>query len=175
MALILDAQHDIHVIGDHADGQELLAESAVLSDVVLLDLYLPVMDGIEVLRRLRGKPGKQPKVLMLTTIGRPQEVRRALAAGADGFVLKDMSGADLAAAVRAVHQGVMVMSSSLTRVLSFRAEAALTPRERDVLMLLGRGLSNRDVGASLGLAERTVKVHVSNLLAKLQVASASSK
>ncbi|MYW92471.1 response regulator transcription factor [Amycolatopsis rubida] len=166
LALILGAQPDIDVLGAHADGAGLLSALDPATDVVLLDLYLPGTDGIEVLHRVRG-----PKVVMLTTIGRASEIRRALAAGASGFVLKDSTGAELAAAVRAAHEGITAMSPAVAAALRAPAAEGVTPRERDVLLLLGRGLSNRDIAAELGLAERTVKAHVGNLLAKLQVES----
>jgi DNA-binding NarL/FixJ family response regulator len=167
LALILAAQPDLTVTGVHADGAELLAVPGDLGDVVLLDLNLPGLDGLEVLRRLRARTPR-PRVVMLTTIGRARDIRRALAAGADGFVLKDSTGEELAAAVRAAHAGVTAVSPAVAAELGSPAEP-FTPRERDVLGLLGRGLSNRDIAAELGLAERTVKVHVGNLLAKLQV------
>ncbi|MFE3174129.1 response regulator [Amycolatopsis sp. NPDC059090] len=169
LALILGAQPDLDVLGAHPDGPGLLAALDAATDVVLLDLYLPGMDGIEVLQRIRQSEG--PKVVMLTTIGRAGEIRRALAAGASGFVLKDSTGTELAAAVRAAHEGITAMSPAVAATLRTPAAEGVTPRERDVLLLLGRGLSNRDIAAELGLAERTVKVHVGNLLAKLQVDS----
>ncbi|MET9264280.1 response regulator transcription factor [Amycolatopsis sp. NPDC004079] len=169
LALILDAQPDIDVLGAHPDGAGLLAALDAATDVVLLDLYLPGMDGIEVLHRIRR--GEGPKVVLLTTIGRASEIRRALAAGASGFVLKDSTGTELAAAVRAAHEGITAMSPAVAAALRRPAAEGVTPRERDVLLLLGRGLSNRDIAAELGLAERTVKVHVGNLLAKLRVDS----
>ncbi|QRP43376.1 response regulator transcription factor [Amycolatopsis sp. FDAARGOS 1241] len=169
LALIVAAQPDLTVTGVHADGAELLAVSGELGDVVLLDLNLPGLDGIEVLRRLRARPAA-PRVVMLTTIGRARDIRRALAAGADGFVLKDSTGEELAAAVRAACAGVTAVSPAVAAELGTPAEP-FTPRERDVLALLGRGLSNRDIATELGVAERTVKVHVGNLLAKLHVAS----
>ncbi|MFD2469357.1 response regulator [Amycolatopsis silviterrae] len=169
LALILGAQPDLDVLGAHPGGTELLAALDADTDVVLLDLYLPEMDGIEVLHRVRREWAA--KVVMLTTIGRAGEIRRALAAGASGFVLKDSTGAELAAAVRAAHEGITAMSPAVAATLRTPAGDAMTPRERDVLRLLGRGLSNRDIAAELGLAERTVKVHVGNLLAKLQVDS----
>lgn len=168
--MILGSHPDIEVVATHADGRELLAVTGDLGDVVLLDLYLPELDGIEVLRQLRKRPAG-PKVLILTTIGRPAEIQRALAAGAHGFVLKDSTGGELAAAVRAAEAGVLAMSPAVAAALSAPAVEALTPREREVLGLLGRGLPNRGIAAELGLAERTVKVHVGNLLAKLHVDS----
>src|SRR4051794_29501519 len=155
IALILGAHPDLDVVAQYASGPELLG-SAVEADVVLLDLYLPGMDGLEVLRRLRPPA---PRVLMLTTVGRPREIREALTAGAAGFVLKDSSGDELAAAVRAAHEGVTALSPAVASALT-SGGGALTPRERDVLELLGEGLSNRDIAARLRLAERTVKVHV---------------
>jgi DNA-binding NarL/FixJ family response regulator len=171
LTLILDAHSGIEVIGQCAGGEEFLALPGNTADVVLLDIGLPGMDGLEALRRLRSRPGDQPKVLMLTSLGRPREVQRALALGADGFVLKDSTGDELAAAVRAAAQGLTAMSPSAAVALSSLPRQPLTPRERDVLELLGRGLSNHDIAGRLGLAERTVKAHVGNLLAKLQVSS----
>ncbi|MEV4149988.1 response regulator transcription factor [Amycolatopsis sp. NPDC049691] len=165
IALILGAQPDLDVVARYGSGAELLG-STVAADVVLLDLYLPGMDGLEVLRRL---PPTAPRVLMLTTVGRPREIREALNAGAAGFVLKDSSGDELGAAVRAAHHGVTAMSPAVASALS--AGGSLTPRERDVLELLGEGLSNRDIAKRLRLAERTVKAHVGNVLAKLGVTS----
>jgi two-component system response regulator DesR len=165
IALILGARPDLDVVGQYASGPELLG-SSIEADVVLLDLYLPGMDGLEVLRRLGPA---SPRVLMLTTIGRPREIREALNAGAAGFVLKDAGGDELAAAVRAAHQGVTALSPAVASALS--AGGSLTPRERDVLALLGDGLSNKDIAVRLRLAERTVKAHVGNVLAKLGVTS----
>ncbi len=167
LTLVLGARPDLDVVAQYGSGPELLA-STVEADVVLLDLYLPGMDGLAVLRRLRERPAPQ-RVLMLTTVGRPREIREALAAGAAGFVLKDSSGEELAAAVRAAHDGVTVLSPAAAAALT--AGGTLTPRERDVLELLGEGLSNRDIAARLRLAERTVKAHVGNVLAKLGVTS----
>ena len=183
LSLILGAQPDLDVVAELPDGEALLALEPDRADVVLLDLYLPGADGIQVLTRLRASRPAGPKVLMLTTVGRAADVQRALAAGADGFVLKDASGQELAAAVRGAHAGVTALSSSAAELLwppttppkrptrpSPRLES-LTLREREVLGLLGQGLSNQDIARDLALAERTVKTHVSNLLAKLAVTS----
>jgi DNA-binding NarL/FixJ family response regulator len=174
LAMILGAQPDIEVVAALADGSELMA-FLDRADVVLLDLYLPGGDGVQVLGRIRGRA----RVVMLTTVGRASDVQRALAAGADGFVLKDASGQELAAAVRGAHSGVTSLSSSAAALLwqtpASRPVApaieTLTPREREVLTLLGEGLSNQDIARRLALAERTVKAHVSNLFAKLSVTS----
>ncbi|WAL64883.1 response regulator transcription factor [Amycolatopsis cynarae] len=170
LALILGTRPGIEVTEQYGCGEDLLRQDTDV-DVVLLDLYLPGIDGLEVLRRLRRSPGRRPRVLMLTTVGRQHEIRQALAAGADGFVLKDSTGDELVAAVRAAADGLTAMSASATAALTGAPEEPLTPRERDVLRLLGEGLSNREIAGRLRLAERTVKVHVGNLLAKLGVST----
>jgi len=163
------------------------------AEVILLDLYLPGADGVQTLGQLRRQfPQVRARVLMLTTIGRAAEIQRALAAGADGFVLKDTTGDELASAVRGVHGGVTTLSTSAAEVLWPRRQAtegtgpgpdrnpldspagrvaSLTPREREILDLLAEGLANQDIARSLRLAERTVKTHVSSVLAKLGVTS----
>ncbi len=186
LSLILGAQPDLEVIAELPDGSallELLAGDPRAADVILLDLYLPGADGVRVLGQLRSRrPEVAAKVLMVTTVGRTADIQRALAAGADGFVLKDASGSELAAAVRGAYAGVTTLSASAAELLWPSPSAAppldaearlhtLTPREHQVLTLLGRGLTNQEIGRDLALAERTVKAHVSNLLAKLAVTS----
>ena len=186
LSLILGAQPDLDVVAELPDGAallELLAGDPGVADVILLDLYLPGADGVRVLGQVRsGVPEATAKVLMLTTVGRAADIQRALAAGADGFVLKDAGGADLAAAIRGVHAGVTALSASAAELLwpssstppTADASArlrSLTMREREVLALLGRGMTNQAIARDLALAERTVKAHVSNLLAKLSVSS----
>ncbi|MFI5915958.1 response regulator [Dactylosporangium sp. NPDC051541] len=178
LSLILGSEPDIDVTAEFSDGAALLAAAPVDADVILLDLYLPGADGVAVLRELRTRH-YTGRVLMLTTVGSAADVQRALAAGADGFVLKDATGAELAAAVRGTHAGLRPLSASAAELLWPRESApptgpdlrALTTRERDVLRLLGEGLSNREIARTLAVAERTVKTHVSNVLAKLDVAS----
>jgi DNA-binding NarL/FixJ family response regulator len=197
LSLILATQSDIDVVAALSDGPALLEfvdRQPEAVDVVLLDLYLPGADGVQILERLRREhPQVRARVLMLTTIGRAAEIQRALTAGADGFVLKDATGDELASAVRGVHGGVTTLSTSAAEVLwpgrragvagrhpesphpSFDSPAgriaSLTPREREILDRLARGLANQEIARDLHLAERTVKTHVSSVLAKLGVAS----
>nr|BFE61490.1 response regulator transcription factor [Dactylosporangium thailandense] len=174
LSLILGSQPDIEVVAEFADGEALLDAAADLAaDVILLDLHLTGLDGVAVLRSRTF----HAKVLVLTAVGSAADVQRALAAGAAGFVLKDATGAELAAAVRGAHAGVRPLSASAAELLWPRSAPApaaadlsvLTSREREVLRLLGQ--SNREIARSLGLAERTVKTHVSNILSKLAVDS----
>ncbi|MFI9553381.1 response regulator [Nonomuraea endophytica] len=172
--MVLSAQPDIEVVAEAANGAqalEILEHTEV--DVVLMDVRMPTMDGVEATARING-----PKVLMLTTFDLDEYAFAALKAGAAGFLLKDVPPADLVTAIRQVHAGDAAMApSTLRRVLDrFAAhlpsgEAAavkeLTPREHEVLLMVGRGLSNLEIAASLDVAEATVKTHLGRILAKL--------
>jgi len=179
--LILDAQPDIAVVGEAADGAEALALAAQTEpDVVLMDLRMPTMDGIEATRRLLAQPAP-PRVLVLTTFDLDEHVYDAMKAGASGFLLKDVRPEQLADAVRAVTSGDTLLAPALTRRLVERFVASgrpgcapatldvLTERERDVLRLIAAGMTNAEIAARLVVSEATVKTHVNRLLAKLSL------
>jgi DNA-binding NarL/FixJ family response regulator len=189
--VILDAAEGITVVGEAANGESAVAQVAAHGpDVVLMDIRMPGMDGLEATRlitsgaaaaRSAGSgPAAPPKVVMLTTFDLDDYVYEALRAGASGFLLKDSPRHDLIAAVRAAAAGDALLAPSVTRRLieafarrppetspSPSQLASLTARERDVLLLLARGRSNAEIAAVLFVSEATVKTHVGNLLAKL--------
>jgi DNA-binding NarL/FixJ family response regulator len=176
---LLAAQPDLLVVGAAADGAAAVTQSRALApDVVLMDIRMPVMDGIEATRRLAGGP----KILILTTFDLDDYVYEALRAGASGFLLKDAPAADLINAVRVVAAGEALLAPSVTRrlIAEFAARPqrgralpaalnALTPRETDVLRLIARGRSNQEIAADLVVAEQTVKTHIGRILAKLNL------
>ncbi|MGN6795050.1 MAG: response regulator [Streptosporangiaceae bacterium] len=183
--VILDNADGICVVGEAADGAAAIAQAAALRpDVVLMDVRMPGMNGLEATRKLTAGDGADgrsvPKVVILTTFDLDDYVYEALRSGATGFLLKDSPRGDLIAAVRAAAAGDALLAPSVTRRLieafaSRPAEmapapsrlAALTARERDVLLLLARGRSNAEIAAALFVSDATVKTHVGNLLAKL--------
>jgi DNA-binding NarL/FixJ family response regulator len=191
-AMILDAQPDIEVVAEASDGAEAVA--AVLehaADIALLDVRMPVMDGLEAARRICAAAHRDPaagaatKVIMLTTFDIDDYVYTALQAGASGFLLKDVRRDDLVHAVRVVHGGEALLAPSVTRRLIEQfarrperaavarnpdaALAQLTARELETLKLLARGLSNAEIAAAFVVSEHTVKTHVGNVLAKLHL------
>ncbi|WP_063735027.1 response regulator [Streptomyces sp. RTd22] len=185
-AALLAAQSDIDVVGEAPDGRQGVDVSRnTHPDVVLMDVRMPEMDGLEAARQLLEPPRgvtHRPKVLMLTTFDVDDYVYEALRAGASGFLLKDAPPADLISAVRVVAAGEALLAPSVTRRLiaefarqrpaprrsgSLLRRSGLTPRETEVLELIARGLSNQEIAESLVLAEQTVKTHIGRVLAKL--------
>jgi DNA-binding NarL/FixJ family response regulator len=179
---LLDAQADLEVVGQAGDGAEAVVLAAELQpDVILMDVRMPVLDGLSATRQILAgtTAGEPPRVIMLTTFDLDDYVYAALRAGASGFLLKHSTPDELAAAVRIVAAGDALLAPSVTRRLveDFAraqpvvpiAPVRLTPRETDVLRLVARGLSNRQIAAELVLAEQTVKTHVSNILTKLDL------
>ena len=182
LVMILDAAPDITVVGEAADGLSAVAMAREHKpDVVLMDIRMPGIDGIEATRRVVAD--EVSEVLVLTTFDLDEYVDSALKAGAAGFLLKSVEAPALVAAVRAVARGDGVLAPEITRRVIARLAAPvrtsaappgfeeLTPRERDVLACLGRGLSNAEIAADLVITEATTKTHVSRVLTKLGVRS----
>jgi DNA-binding NarL/FixJ family response regulator/class 3 adenylate cyclase len=181
--MILDAEEDMDVVGEAADGKEAIAEAGRLNpDVVLMDVRMPELDGIEATRRLLADGGVDSKVVMLTTFDMDEYVYEALRAGASGFLLKDAPPEQLVDGIRAVCSGDALLAPSVTRrvieefVRRPPPEAArtappeieeLTPRESEVLKLIARGFSNAEIAKDLVVSETTVKTHVAHVLMKM--------
>jgi DNA-binding NarL/FixJ family response regulator len=172
----LDLQDDIEVVAEAADGEAALDAAARTDpDVILLDLVMPRLDGVGALKRLRES---RARIIVLTSFGDDDKLFAALRAGAAGYLLKDVEPAELVRAIRAVHDGQSPLSPTIaTRVVEEIAHGGgapaqvddLTPRERDVLILIARGRSNKIIARELGVAEKTVKTHVSHILSKLDL------
>jgi DNA-binding NarL/FixJ family response regulator len=179
----LATEPDLDVVGDAAGGMQALALLAQLDaagrrpHVVLMDLLMEPLDGIETTRRIRAGYD-DVEIVALTSFAEAARVHAALEAGAAGYVLKDADADDVVTAIRAVHRGGLQLDPLVARRLlsSLREDAdnaadALTPRELDVLRLIGEGKANKEIAAGLALSERTVRTHVSNILGKLGLSS----
>ena len=173
---ILEQAPDITVVGEAADGAEVVALASRLSpDIVLLDLSLPVMNGVEATRRIRAVPGA-PQVLILSAYDDEDYVVAAIEAGASGYLLKTAHAADVIAAIRAVATGEVVLDPSIARHLVSRAtvgpgDQRLTSRELAVLRLAARGQRTKDIAAALSVSGRTVEAHFTSIFNKLGVST----
>ncbi len=181
--MILDAHPDINVIAEVGDGREAIEATRLQRpDIVLMDIRMPDLDGIEATRRLLAEKVDRPKIMMLTTFDADEYVYQALRAGASGFLLKDVDPPDLVRAVRVVHAGEALLAPAIiSRLIQQhvhrpppgrqRPEALdeLTDRELEVLRLLARGLANKEIAAELFLSPATIKTHVARILAKLDL------
>ena len=182
----LETRSDFEVVGEAGDGETAMAEAARLRpDVILMDLVMPGVDGLEAIGRIRAAD-PAARILVLTSFASADQVLPALRAGAAGYLLKDAAPAEVEAAIRAVHRGEGLLDPAVTATVLAevarpgaasppsapavgRGLASLTPREREVLGLLGRGMTNAAIARELFVAEKTVKTHVSSILAKLRL------
>jgi DNA-binding NarL/FixJ family response regulator len=176
---ILEHEPDLEVVGEAADGREAVESARRLNpNVVLMDIRMPVMDGLEATRRLLADPNP-PRILVVTTFDLDEYVYKALEAGASGFLLKDVRSGQLKEAIRTVAAGESLLSPAITRRLieeyvrrpapgQLSAQLAqLTERELEVLRLLARGLSNQEIAARLVVSEHTARTHVAHIFSKL--------
>jgi DNA-binding NarL/FixJ family response regulator len=176
-----DLQDDIEVVGEASDGSEGVAMARRLEpDVVLMDLLMPNMDGITAISRIKAER-TETEIVTMTSFIEEEKVTSALEAGASGYVLKDAEAEEVAAAVRAAYAGEVHLDPAVARLLAQRMRTKkspdeelvepLTDREKDVLRLLGQGMSNKEIGTALFITERTARTYVSNILGKLGLQS----
>ena len=178
--MVIDSQPDMTVVGEAGDGVSGVHQArTVAPDLVVMDVRMPVLGGIDATRQIHALP-EPPKVVVLTTFDLDEHALGAIRAGASGFLLKDAPPEDMLAALRTVHAGDAVLAPSTTRRLldqiapatdpvAVQAVAGLTPREREVLVAMARGWSNGEIARRFVVAEGTVKTHVGQVLAKLRV------
>jgi len=180
--MILEAENDIHVVGEAEDGAKAVVSAHKLKpDVVLMDIQMPLMNGLESTRQITQTPGNTCRILILTTFERDDYIFEALRAGASGFILKNAPPEDLIAAVRVVAEGNALLAPSVTRrIINEFAQrtprvdlkaglGSLTEREIEVMRLIAKGKTNSEIAADLFVGETTVKTHISNLFAKLDL------
>jgi DNA-binding NarL/FixJ family response regulator len=176
-----DMLDDIEVVGEASDGSEGVAMARRLKpDVVLMDLLMPNMDGVTAIGRIKAEM-PETEIVTMTSFIEEEKVTAALEAGASGYVLKDAEAEEVAAAIRAAYAGEVHLDPAVARLLAQRLRTKkpsaddlvepLTDRERDVLGLLGQGMSNKEIGTQLFITERTARTYVSNILGKLGLAS----
>jgi DNA-binding NarL/FixJ family response regulator len=174
-----DLLDDIEVVGEAADGSQAVAAARTLKpDVVLMDMLMPVMDGVTATREIKAEL-PETEVIAVTSFIEEEKVTAALEAGASGYLLKDAEADEVADAVRAAHAGEVHLDPAVARLLAQRMRERksvpepepLTERERDVLRLVGQGMSNKEIAAALFITERTARTYVSNILGKLGLAS----
>ncbi|MEO7910920.1 MAG: response regulator transcription factor [Roseiflexaceae bacterium] len=168
---VLEDEDEIVIVGEAANGQEAIELFTQLQpDVVLMDLQMPVIDGPEATRRIR-ELSPDARILVLTTYATDEFIFKALRAGAQGYLLKDASANELLGAIHSVHAGQTLLAPAVAARLvmgvSAGGQESLTPRELEVLTLIGQGRSNGEIAAMLAIAPRTAKVHVQNILSKL--------
>ncbi len=180
LKVFFDLQDDIEVVGEASDGSEAVAIARRLKpDVILMDLLMPNMDGLTAIGRIKGEM-PETEIVAVTSFIEEDKVTAALEAGASGYLLKDAEAEEVAAAVRAAYAGEVHLDPAVARLLTQRMRdkklrpdpvEPLTERERDVLRLLGQGMSNKEIGSALFITERTARTYVSNILGKLGLAS----
>jgi DNA-binding NarL/FixJ family response regulator len=182
LAAYLGTEPDMDVVGEAGDGQAaldalaVLADSGTLPDVVLMDMHMPVMDGLAATAAIKDR-WPEVEVVAVTSFLEEERIRAALAAGAAGYLLKDADAADVATAIRAAVAGEVHLDPAAAKALtaSLRAPtsaaSSLTPREREVVVRIAQGATNKQIAEVLGVAERTARTHVSNILGKLGLTS----